>query len=606
MDRKHHVLKQYFGYSSFRSGQEALIDAQISGKDAFGVMPTGGGKSLCYQIPALLSDGITLVVSPLISLMKDQVSSLKQAGVAAAYINSSLSIEQIRTVYNNLLSNKYKIVYIAPERLLTEGFLQIIKNITISILAVDEAHCISQWGQDFRPSYLRIVAFLKLLGYRPVVSAFTATATPQVRNDIERILALKDPVRVITGFDRPNLHFEVLKPSNKPNVLLNLIKEKPDKVGIVYCSTRKGVEQVCQMLQNNNILATRYHAGLSDDERQINQNRFVHDHCNVIVATNAFGMGIDKSNVAYVIHYNMPQSIEAYYQEAGRAGRDGSAAECILLYSAGDIRTAKYLIEHTVPNEEIPENQRKQIAEQELLRLDKMIGYCNTKDCLRGYILDYFGENHNKNCNNCGNCDMMFSEKDITTQAMMILSCVKRIHNHLEHSVSRTCLIRVLRGSKDKRILELGLDTLSTYGLMKNNSRMEIRELIEVLEFQGYLYLEPINKTIILTEQSQAVLYYGKKVKMLTKAPHIKSKKVDALNEENGLFEALKSLRLQIANEENVPAYIIFPNSTLQDMARKKPATIADLLGVSGVGKYKAEQYGKRFLDEIERYINGK
>ncbi len=606
MDRKYQVLKQYFGYSNFRSGQEDLIDAQMAGRDVLGVMPTGGGKSLCYQIPALLSDGITLVVSPLISLMKDQVAAMKKAGIPAAYINSSLSIDQIKTVYKNLVADKYKIVYIAPERLLTEGFLLTIKNIKVSIVAVDEAHCISQWGQDFRPSYLRIVEFLKLLGYRPVVSAFTATATPQVRDDIERILELKDPLRVVTGFDRPNLRFEVLKPRNKPATLLELIKNRQDKSGIVYCSTRRGVEKTCLMLQNNDILATRYHAGLSDDERRANQDNFVHDRCNVIVATNAFGMGIDKSNVAYVIHYNIPQSIEAYYQEAGRAGRDGSDAECILLYSAGDIRTAKYLIEHPVSNEEIPEKQRKQITEQELLRLDKMIGYCKTTNCLRGYILDYFGEHHREKCTNCGNCSMVAMEKDITTQARMILSCVKRIQDYLGYSVGITSLVRVLRGSTDRRVLDLGLDTLSTYGLMKNTSRIELREMIESLEAEGYLHKNPTNETIILTERSGDVLFRSQKVKILIHTP---SKTAERRNSDfkvdEGLFEALKTLRLRIATNENIPAYIVFSNSTLRDMASKKPTTMTEFLDVSGVGKYKAEQYGEMFLTEIKKYKDG-
>ena len=606
MDRKYQVLKQYFGYSNFRSGQEDLIDAQMAGRDVLGVMPTGGGKSLCYQIPALLSDGITLVVSPLISLMKDQVAAMKKAGIPAAYINSSLSIDQIKTVYKNLVADKYKIVYIAPERLLTEGFLLTIKNIKVSIVAVDEAHCISQWGQDFRPSYLRIVEFLKLLGYRPVVSAFTATATPQVRDDIERILELKDPLRVVTGFDRPNLRFEVLKPRNKPATLLELIKNRQDKSGIVYCSTRRGVEKTCLMLQNNDILATRYHAGLSDDERRANQDNFVHDRCNVIVATNAFGMGIDKSNVAYVIHYNIPQSIEAYYQEAGRAGRDGSDAECILLYSAGDIRTAKYLIEHPVSNEAIPEKQRKQIAEQELLRLDKMIGYCKTTNCLRGYILDYFGEHHREKCTNCGNCSMVAMEKDITTQARMILSCVKRIQDYLGYSVGITSLVRVLRGSTDRRVLDLGLDTLSTYGLMKNTSRIELREMIESLEAEGYLHKNPTNETIILTERSGDVLFRSQKVKILIHTPSKTAERRNSdFNVDEGLFEALKTLRLRIAANENIPAYIVFSNSTLRDMASKKPTTMTEFLDVSGVGKYKAEQYGEMFLTEIKKYKDG-
>lgn len=606
MDRKYQVLKQYFGYSSFRSGQEELIDAQMAGRDVFAVMPTGGGKSLCYQIPALLLDGITLVVSPLISLMKDQVAALKKAGVQAAYINSSLSSDQIKVVYKNVLAEKYKILYIAPERLLTENFLQAIKNIKVSIVAVDEAHCISQWGQDFRPSYLKIVEFLKSLGYRPVVSAFTATATSQVRDDIERILGLKNPLRIITGFDRPNLRFEVLKPKNKPAALLELIQNRIDKSGIVYCSTRKEVEKICLMLQDSGIGATRYHAGLSEDERRGNQDAFIYDRSNVIVATNAFGMGIDKSNVAYVIHYNMPQSMEAYYQEAGRAGRDGSSAECILLYSAADIRTARYLIEHSAQNDELSEEQRDQVIEQELSRLNKMIGYCKTTNCLRGYILDYFGERHGEKCGNCGNCDSAVTEKDITKQAMMILSCTKRIRDRLGYSVGVTILMRVLRGSRDKRVLELGLDTLSTYGLMQTVPRAELSELIECLETQGYLYTDPTHKTIVLTKQSGEVLFRNRKVKMPVRVLLDNAKKKDNIfKTDEDLFVALKALRLRVANDENVPAYMVFSNATLQDMARKKPTTMTEFLNVSGVGKYKAKQYGETFLTEIRKYKDG-
>ena len=366
MQDKYAVLYRYFGYTAFRSGQAELIDAQLSGRDVFGIMPTGGGKSLCYQIPALMLEGITLVVSPLISLMKDQVTALKNMGVSAAYVNRSLSAEQIRLVLRNIQQKKYKIIYIAPERLLTESFLTAISNLKIAMVAVDEAHCISQWGQDFRPSYLRIADFLKLLKNRPIVSAFTATATQEVRDDVERILGLQNPLRVITGYDRPNLHFEVVKPKSKPLALLDIIEARQEKCGIVYCSTRKEVENTCQMLQNKGFSATRYHAGLSEEERRTNQDDFVYDRCKVMVATNAFGMGIDKSNVGYVIHYNMPQSIESYYQEAGRAGRDGESADCILLYSPADIRTAKFLIQHPTENEELSEEERGDIIKGHL------------------------------------------------------------------------------------------------------------------------------------------------------------------------------------------------------------------------------------------------
>lgn len=605
MEEKYRILNQYFGYSSFRDGQEALIDAQLAGRDVFGIMPTGGGKSLCYQIPALLLDGITLVVSPLISLMKDQVASLKKAGVPAAFLNSSLSTEQARQVYKNLLSNQYRILYIAPERLATEGFLALARKLKISLLAVDEAHCISQWGQDFRPSYLRIVTFLNALGYRPVVSAFTATATVQVREDVERILELRDPLRVITGYDRPNLRFEVRKPKNKPAALLELVRSRKEKSGIVYCSTRKEVEKVCQMLQDNGFPATRYHAGLTEKERRENQDRFLYDECTVMAATNAFGMGIDKSNVGYVIHYNMPQSMEAYYQEAGRAGRDGEPADCILLFAPKDIETARFLIQHPSENEELSEAERRQITAQALARLDKMEGYCKTTGCLRAYILDYFGERHREKCGNCGNCDRDFTETDITTQAKMILSCVARMHERLGYFMGISTVIQVLRGKEDKRILSLGLDKLSTYGLMKTVSQEKLRGMVECLIDEGYLRTDPEHRGLILMARAGDVLFHGEAVKMRV-AGHgapAKPKPADP-GEEEELFAALKALRMGLAQRDRIPAYIVFNNATLQDMARKRPTTMEAFLEVSGVGKYKAEQYGKVFLEEIRKFLD--
>lgn len=604
MDEKYRVLKQYFGYSSFRDGQEALIDAQLKGRDAFGIMPTGGGKSLCYQIPALLSEGVTLVISPLISLMKDQVSALQKEGIASAYINSTLSPEQLEAVYENLAAKRYKIVYAAPERLAAGSFLRAIKKVHISIVAVDEAHCISQWGQDFRPSYLTIVDFLDKLGYRPVVSAFTATATPAVREDVERILALKDPLRVVTGFDRPNLRFEVLKPHSKPAAVLELIQNRQGKSGIVYCSTRKDTEKVCTMLQNRGILATRYHAGLSDEERQENQESFIHDRCDVIVATNAFGMGIDKSNVSYVIHYNMPKSMEAYYQEAGRAGRDGTEAECILLYGAGDVTTARYLIEHTTPKDGASEAQRKQVLEQDLWRLDQMVAYCKTGKCLRAYILAYFGESAEPSCHNCGNCSTPTTAQDITIPARMILSCVKRIQDRLGYPVGAALVMRVLCGSRDKRILALGLDELSTYGLMRPTPRAQVREWIELLETDGALQKSSEHGALTLTARAGDILFRGQKVivqvrKPVTPAakPHKPTPAAD-----DGLFDALKLLRLRIAAKERIPAYLVFSNATLQDMAAKAPTTMDEFLSVSGVGKYKADRYAAEFLAEVRRH----
>lgn len=608
MQDQYEVLYRYFGYTAFRSGQAELIDAQLSGQDVFGIMPTGGGKSLCYQIPALMLEGITLVVSPLISLMKDQVTALKNMGVSAAYVNRSLSAEQIRLVLRNIQQKKYKIIYIAPERLLTESFLAAISNLKIAMVAVDEAHCISQWGQDFRPSYLRIADFLKLLKVRPVVSAFTATATQEVRDDVERILGLQNPLRIITGYDRPNLRFAVVQPKSKPLALLDFIEARPGKCGIVYCSTRKEVEKVCQMLQNKGISATRYHAGLSEEERHTNQDDFVYDRCKVMVATNAFGMGIDKSNVGYVIHYNMPQCIESYYQEAGRAGRDGENADCILLYSPSDIRTAKFLIQHPTENEELSEEERSNLIKRELIRLDAMVGYCNTSRCLRGYILEYFGQEYPQLCGNCSNCESTAEQRDITEYAKMILSCIYRIHEQLGYSLGITLVVRVLHGSREKRIKELRLDRLSTYGLMNHVPRAEIREMISALENQGYIMTHPDRGDLNLTDKAREVLFHGEKVKMLVrKKKREKSRKEDASSNPNtaGLLEELKALRLTLAKEENMPAYIVFSNATLKDMAQKAPVTMAEFLAVSGVGKFKAERYGQRFLTAIKKYMDG-
>lgn len=605
MEAARRALEQYFGYSSFRGGQEELIDAQLAGRDVFGVMPTGGGKSLCYQIPALLCEGVTLVVSPLISLMKDQVAALTRAGIRAAYINSSLRYEQLRAVYQNLAAGKYKIVYVAPERLLTEGFLQLARRLDISLLAVDEAHCISQWGQDFRPSYLKIVEFLAQLERRPVVSAFTATATPTVREDVERILGLRDPLRVVTGFDRPNLRFEVLRPLDKNTALLTLVRERRGKSGIVYCATRREVESVCELLRGAGIAATRYHAGLEDEERRANQDDFDRDRAAVIVATNAFGMGIDKSNVAYVIHYNMPQSMEAYYQEAGRAGRDGSRAECILLYAAKDIRTARFLIEHSATNEELGEDERRRIVAQELARLEHIIGYCKTTRCLRAYILDYFGERHAESCGNCGSCDSIAELRDVTTQAQMILSCVKRVQDRLGYSLGATGIIRVLVGSRDQRILSLGLDRLSTYGLMRATPRPTVRALLEQLEAEGYLHTDPAHEGVSLTERAGDVLFRGERVEITLRTPVQSAKKptrAAETGEDGDLLTALKALRAQIAAEENVPAYVVFTNASLIEMAWKKPTTREAFLTVPGVGSFRAARYGDRFLAEIRAY----
>ena len=603
---KNELLYRIFGYDHFRPGQEKLIDAVLSNRDVFGIMPTGGGKSICYQIPALMLPGITFVISPLISLMQDQVAALKTAGIPAAYINSTLSGPLVQAVYRNLIAGKYKIVYVAPERLDYAGFLSVVQRLSVSFLAVDEAHCISQWGQDFRPSYLRIVDFIDSLPSRPVVGAYTATATEQVRQDVEKILKLKQPVRAVTGFDRPNLYFDVIHPELKDRELKRLLTERRGKSGIIYCSTRKKVEAVCENLQAFGYAATRYHAGLEEEERRQNQEDFLYDRKNIMVATNAFGMGIDKSNVSFVIHYNMPKSIEAYYQEAGRAGRDGSEADCILLYNTGDINTARFLIQNGSDNEDLDPMQKAIIQKQDFARLEAMITYCKTQTCLRGYILEYFGQKHPEVCGNCGTCRGIYKDVDITREAQMILSCVKRIRDKLGYDVGINLLGNVLRGSKNKRVLELSLNDLTTYGLLKEKSRSDIHAMIDYLEAEGYLISQQEFQTIGLTSAAGEVLYRGKQVKMKVEVePEVKlpTRGIQKLaSEDADLFDVLKLLRASLAKEAGIPAYVVFSNATLTDMAKKKPKTMSEFRKVSGVGEIKAAWYGAAFLKEIQNY----
>lgn len=607
------VLRQYFGFSSFREGQQTLIDAVLAGRDVLGVMPTGGGKSLCYELPALLLPGLTLVISPLISLMKDQVMALQNAGIPAGCIHSAMSVEELREAYRDTRFGAYKILYIAPERLLTDGFCALAQELEISLLAVDEAHCISQWGQDFRPSYLKILDFLQKLPRRPALAAFTATATAQVRSDIVRILQLQDPVTVVTGFDRPNLRFEVLRPQDKRRALLELLEERRDKSGIVYCATRKGVEQICELLQSSGFAASRYHAGLSPDERRQNQEDFICDRCTVMVATNAFGMGIDKSNVSYVIHCNMPKSVEAYYQEAGRAGRDGAPADCILLFSPGDITTAKYLILNQTENDELTDEERQAVQAQDLIRLEQMTGYCKTTGCLRGYLLDYFGQPHAPRCENCGNCQAEYDLQDLTREAQMILSCVVRVRTRLGYCVGTALLGQVLRGSRAARVRELGLEDLPTYGLVRDLPAGRIRELLELLEAGGYLQTDPVHGGVDTTPQAAEVLFHGQRVEVSVKRQPLqdqpargrakaKAKAERPKKAEDDLLAALKALRLRLSQEQHIPAYIICTNATLLDMAARRPRTIEELLEVSGIGQAKAERFGDAFLKELEHY----
>lgn len=604
------ILKKYFGYDDFREGQEFLIDSIIEGNDAVGIMPTGAGKSICFQIPAMLLDGITLVISPLISLMKDQVNSLTQVGIKSAYINSSLTQVQYRLALENAINGMYKIIYIAPERLLSEDFLNFTQKTKISMVTVDEAHCISQWGQDFRPSYMKITEFINTLKIRPIVSAFTATATDEVRLDIIAMLKLNEPKVLVSGFDRKNLSFEVQTPKDKFSALITFLKDKKNKTGIIYCSTRKTVEEVCDKLCKAGYSTTRYHAGLSDNERKDNQEDFIFDKVRIIVATNAFGMGIDKSDVSFVVHYNMPKNIESYYQEAGRAGRDGSAAACILFYSGADVRTNLFLIESSKDAEYPDKATEALIKQRDRLRLREMTFYCHTKDCLRSYILNYFGEKTLNFCGNCGSCNSNFESVDITSEAQKILSCIKRVGERYGIKM----IIDILRGSKNEKIIRLGLDKLSTYNIMDNIKEKRIRDIINFLVLGEYIEITndeyPVAK---LGEKAGLILFKGEKLQMkLVKEVEdveevvLKPKKhIIAGKEINPAFlDKLKELRIGIATEQKVPAFVIFSDATLIDMCIRLPKDNDEFLDVSGVGQVKLERYGEKFLNIINSFLS--
>lgn len=600
MSDKLSVLKDYFGHDSFRDGQEQIVDALLDGRDALCIMPTGAGKSMCYQIPALLFDGVTIVVSPLISLMKDQVGSLVQSGVPAAYINSSLSYPQFLRVLSNVEHGKYKIIYVAPERLLTDGFLDTCKKIKISMVAVDEAHCVSQWGQDFRPSYLKIVSFIKSLENRPIVGAFTATATNDVKEDIKKILRLENPFEITTGFDRPNLFFGVIKSSSKDEKLIDLIRERGDRSGIVYCATRKNVESVCELLCDNGFSATRYHAGLDEYERRKNQEDFVFDRKNIMVATNAFGMGIDKSNVTYVIHYNMPKNIESYYQEAGRAGRDGGEADCILLYSPKDVRLNRFMIENSEGNDELTIEENEQIRERDFERLKHMTFYSTTNDCLRGFILRYFGGDKKAYCGKCSNCLSVHKLVDVTIDAQKIMSCIARTGQRY----GKTVICDVLKGSKNEKILKAELNNQSTYGIMKEVTARHIFGTIDFLAEKEYISADNETEALKLLPKSRDVLF-GRERLVMKKVEN--SEKVVKTHRPEvpvnaDLLDALKALRKSIASKKSVPAYVIFSDATLIDMCKKCPETPDEMLEVSGVGRTKLEKFGKEFLEVIAKF----
>jgi ATP-dependent DNA helicase RecQ len=596
--QKEQILKQYFGYTTFREGQEELIDSILSGKDVIGIMPTGAGKSLCYQVPALMLEGITLVVSPLISLMKDQVQALVTNGVPAAFINSTLTYSQTIKVIANAKKGRYKIIYAAPERLDIAEFLEFAQHENIAMVTVDEAHCISQWGQNFRPSYLKISSFIDKMPKRPVISAFTATATSEVKEDIIKSLKLKKPFVMATGFNRENLYFEVQKPIDKYKALIKYLANNADKSGIIYCSTRKTVEQVCGNLISDHYSAARYHAGLSEEERTKSQDDFLYDRKTILVATNAFGMGIDKSNVSFVIHYNMPKNIESYYQEAGRAGRDGTPADCILLYGGQDVITNQFLINNTNDNNDLDAETLEQVKEKDRERLKQMTYYCHSFACLRAYILKYFGDQAANYCGNCSSCNTNFEEIDITEDTQKILSCILRMGERYGLKM----VIDTLRGSKAEKICKFGLDKIKTYGIMAEVKEKRVRETINYLVLNEYLVLTnsefPTAKT---TPKARSALLNGEKLTMKIAKEEQRetkpAKQKGAVN--NDLFNKLRELRYKLAQEKKVPAFVIFSDAALMDMCSKMPANDIEFLEISGVGKIKLEEYGKVFLEAI-------
>ncbi|MCL4439090.1 MAG: DNA helicase RecQ [Firmicutes bacterium] len=581
------ALNKYFGYSSFRPGQEKLIASILSSKDTVGIMPTGGGKSLCYQIPALLLPGVTLVISPLISLMKDQVDSLNEIGIPSTYINSSLVWSELEHRLYLASRGKFRLVYIAPERLESDKFLGILKEMTVSVLAVDEAHCVSQWGHDFRPSFLSIASLAGNLRTRPVIAAFTATATEQVKQDIISLLGLDSPNVYSTGFNRDNLYFSVVKGIDKTDFVIDYLNSHKNQPGIIYAATRKEVDRLYATLVRKGFQAGKYHAGLSDAERSRTQEAFSYDDLRVMVATNAFGMGIDKSNVRFVIHLNMPKNIESYYQEAGRAGRDGDPADCILLYSASDIHIQKFLIEQN------PLSPERKAAEYG--NLQNMADYCHTSLCLRQYILEYFGETGvPENCGNCGNCKDESELSDITVDVQKILSCVRRVGQNYGVNL----VANVLRGSRSKKISLLGFDQLSTYGIMKEYTANELTNLINLLVAEEYLGITE-GRYPVLRLGNRAVPVLTGKEKVLRK---VRKKAPTADTADTTLFEMLRGLRKQLSEKQNVPPYVIFHDSTLQEMSRLCPVDRPSMLAISGVGENKLAKYGSQFIEVISKY----
>ena len=608
---KYDILKTYYGYDTFRDGQEELIDCLLNGQDVCGIMPTGAGKSVCYQVPALLLPHVTLVVSPLISLMKDQVRALNQMGVHAAYLNSSLSWNQYKKALAYAKEGRYKIIYVAPERLLTEDFLDFAASTPISLLAVDEAHCVSQWGQDFRPSYLKIPEFVRTLPIRPVIGAFTATATREVREDIIRMLELSDLHVAVTGFDRKNLYFEVRHDKDKYRSIRDYLLAHPDSSGVIYCATRKNVEEVCDRLLADGFRATRYHAGLSDEERRANQEAFTYDDAPIMVATNAFGMGIDKSNVRFVLHYNMPKNMESYYQEAGRAGRDGAKADCILFYSGQDVITNQFFIEQDRDNEELTGEALEEVRRQDRERLKKMTFYCHTTDCLRDYMLRYFGEFGSNYCGNCSNCLNTFETIDITELANDLIGCI--LTSGMRFGVN--VILDTLRGSKNEKVLRFGLDSNRYYATHAQDTIVFLRQVLNYLVLTDYLVVTDDQFPIVKVKEKGLSFYAEsgefrpvltmKAARKTTQTPakagqlpgtDKSGRKRSSLHTGSDPFEALRRLRTEIARAQHIPPYLVFSDKSLESMCVLLPQTKTEMLAVHGVGELKYQKYGEQFL----------
>lgn len=590
-------LSQYFGYDTFKEGQEKIITAVVKGQDVLGIMPTGGGKSLCYQLPAIQLPGLTLVISPLISLMKDQVDALGEMGIPATFLNSSLDDVSYQKRLEKIRDNQYKLLYIAPERLCAPAFVDLVQQLEVSMVAVDEAHCISQWGHDFRPHYREIPDFISNISPRPVVAAYTATATVKVIQEIKVLLALQDPVESIIGFDRPNLLYQVVKTGDKLGYVKNTISHQfPEQSGIIYCATRKTVESVTEKLKSLGFLAGSYHGGMSPEAREQNQQDFINDRLHIMVATNAFGMGINKPDVRFIIHYNMPQNMEAYYQEAGRGGRDGEPSHCTILYSPADIVKQKQLIQL---NQTSPERERLLFE-----NLQYLVDYCHTNDCLRKSILQYFGESADyQRCGNCGNCLDQSEMVDITLDAQKILSCIYRMKNRFGLNM----VISVLRGSKNKKVLEMGFDQLSTYGLMQAQSAESLREIIMTLVAKGYIIVTADEYPVLkLTSAASGILKGSETVfhkKHLLNIKAAKTKTADKaklpIDCDEALFEELRTLRRSIAQEKGLPPYVIFPDATLKEMAAYFPRSQAEFLKINGVGQTRYDHYGEVFIEAI-------